>query len=256
MTAAIPSIPRTVAWFSAGAASAVAAKLVPEAAVVYIDPGSEHPDNGRFIADVSRWLNRPIETLRSERYRDTWQVWAERRFLVGPAGALCTTEMKKRPRYAYERPDDIQVFGYTSEERHRAERFEEQNPGVTLRCPLIERGLTKDDCLAIIDRAGIDLPVMYRLGFRNNNCVGCPKGGMGYWNHIRRHFPEVFDRMARVERDLNHSILHDKNGPVWLDALDPNRGSVLTEAAHECSVSCASVEADLAETPVELGAQR
>lgn len=39
---------RTVAWFSAGAASAVAARLTladdPDAIVAYVDPGSEHPE--------------------------------------------------------------------------------------------------------------------------------------------------------------------------------------------------------------------
>ena len=36
-------------------------------------------------------------------------------------------------------------------------------------------------------------PLMYDLGYPNNNCIGCVKGGMGYWNHIRKDFPEVFE---------------------------------------------------------------
>src|SRR5262245_20991036 len=217
--------PRTIAWFSAGAASAVATKLSPEAIVVYVDPGSEHPDNRRFLTDVSTWIGRPIETIRSSRYRDTWQVWTERRFLVGPTGALCTAELKKRPRFAFQRPDDRQVFGYTADEQHRANRFRHENPGIELICPLIDRGLTHADCLAIVERAGIELPVMYRLGFGHNNCVGCVKGGMGYWNRIRVHFPDVFDRMAMLEREIGHALHTDDDGPVWLDQLDPDRGS-------------------------------
>ncbi len=242
---------RIVCWFSAGAASAVAAKLVLAdyvawpIEVVYIDPGAEHPDNQRFLRDCEDWFGRPVKRLRSDRYRDTWQVWEERRFLVGPTGALCTAELKKRVRFAFQRPDDIQVFGYTAEETSRADRFREQNPGIVLLCPLIYRGLTKDDCLAIVERAGIELPAMYRLGFRNNNCIGCPKGGMGYWNHVRRHFPAVFDRMAVLERDLDHSVLSDRSGPVWLDSLDPERGDMLTEPTVDCSLMCALAEMDL-----------
>ena len=175
---------RVLAWFSAGAASAVATKLAiadhgERVTVATIDPGSEHPDNDRFREDCAEWFGVPIVTLKSDRYRDTWQVWEERRFLVGPAGALCTTELKKRVRFAFERPDDVQVFGYTAEETNRADRFREQNPGLTLSTPLIDRGLTKADCLAIVARAGIELPAMYQLGYRNNNCGGCVKGGMG-----------------------------------------------------------------------------
>ena len=242
---------RTVCWFSAGAASAVAAKLTladhPDAVVVYVNPGSEHPDNERFLLDAEQWLNTDIVRLRSDRYEDTWQVFRERRFLVGPTGALCTAELKKKVRYTFERPDDRQVFGYTVEEQHRADRFREQNPGVDLVCPLIDHGLTKSDCLAMIDRAGIELPAMYKLGYRNNNCVGCVKGGIGYWNKIRRDFPDVFNRMAEMERDLDRAILKHRSGPrmgelMFLDELDPNLGDHADEPDFECSMMCVLAE--------------
>lgn len=245
---------RTVVWFSAGAASAVAAALTlaaqPEAVIAYTDPGSEHPDNARFIADCERWFGRDVVRLHSDRYADTWQVWEERRFLVSPAGALCTAELKKRVRFAFERPDDVQVFGYTAEEHHRADRFRQQNPEVDLRTPLIERGLTKSDCLAMIDAAGIELPAMYRLGYRNNNCIGCVKGGIGYWNKIRRDFPDVFARMARLEREIGASVLREDSrrgtgGPLWLDELDPLRGNHADEPNFECSLLCALALGDL-----------
>lgn len=243
---------RRLVWISAGAASAVAAKLDiashpdAERVLAYTNPGSKHPDNVRFLADLERWLQSPIARLGSERYADTWQVWTERRYLNGPTGALCTAELKKKPRFAFQHPDDVQVFGYTAEESHRAARFREQNPEVTLATPLIDRGLTKGDCLAIIERAGIDLPAMYRLGYRNNNCIGCPKGGLGYWNKIRRDFPDAFSRMARLERDLGHTCNRDDSGPVWLDELDPDRGSHADEPSFECSLLCAIAEGDMA----------
>jgi hypothetical protein len=136
------------------------------------------------------------------------------------------------------------VFGYTAEESHRADRFRHENPGIELITPLIDRGLTHADCLALIERAGIELPVMYRLGFGHNNCIGCPKGGMGYWNRIRRHFPDTFDRMAHLERDIGHALNTDTDGPVWLDQLDPDRGSD-DEPSIECSLLCALAEQDM-----------
>jgi hypothetical protein len=240
---------RTLVWISAGAASAVAGKLTlaetPDATLVYTDPGSEHSDNQRFLVDLEQWFGRSIDRVRSEKYVDTWQVWEQRRYLVGPTGALCTTELKKKVRFAIERPDDVQVFGYTAGEQHRADRFRQQNPEVTLRTPLIERGLTKSDCLAMIDRAGIALPAMYALGYSNNNCIGCPKGGMGYWNKIRRDFPDTFDRMARLERDLGHTCLRDDGRPLYLDELDPARGNHADEPSFECSLLCAIAEGDV-----------
>jgi len=241
--------PRTLVWFSAGAASAVAAKIVlsettdhSNIVIAYTDPGSEHPDNARFLDDCEKWFDHPIMKLKSEKYEDTWDVWESTRFLVSAVGARCTAELKKKVRYGFERPDDIQVFGFTSEEKHRADRFREQNPGVELRTPLIEKGLTKDDTLALIQRSGIDLPFMYSLGYRNNNCIGCVKGGMGYWNKIRVDFPETFDRMAMLEREIKHSILRSNGEAVYLDELDPNRGNHLKEPSFECSIICAETE--------------
>ena len=164
---------------------------------------------------------------------------------MSPYGAMCTAELKKKVRRDFQLPDDIHVFGYTSEEQHRADRFREQNIEVDLRTPLIEYGLTKDDCLAMIQRAGIELPAMYKLGYRNNNCIGCVKGGMGYWNKIRKDFPDTFERMAQVERKLNISILRSESQSVFLDELDPTRGNHADEPSFECSLLCTIAEEDI-----------
>jgi 3'-phosphoadenosine 5'-phosphosulfate sulfotransferase (PAPS reductase)/FAD synthetase len=240
---------RTVCWFSCGAASAVATKLALSegpAVVAYTDTNSEHPDNDRFLAECEIWYGQEILRLRSKRYEDIWQVFEERRFLVSAMGALCTAEMKKKVRYAFEEPDDIQIFGFTSEEKARAERFMEQNPGVHMRAPLIERGLTKQDCLALLTKADIEIPAMYKLGYQNNNCIGCVKGGMGYWNKIRRDFPVEFKRMAELERKIGRTVNRDKDGQVWLDELDPDRGRYEKELSMECSPLCALVDDEVA----------
>lgn len=69
---------------------------------------------------------------------------------------------------------------------------------------------------------------MYDLGYHNNNCVGCVKGGMGYWNRIRIDFPEVFRKMAELEREIGHSCI---NG-VYLDELAPGRGRIYSLMAE------------------------
>lgn len=231
---------RILVWFSAGAASAIATKLIlaegtEGVEIAYVNPGSEHPDNERFLNDCQQWFGQPITRLRSTQYVDTWDVWQRTRFIVSPYGARCTTELKKKVRQQHQRFDDEQVFGYTVEEQHRADRFRDQNPEVTLRTPLIEQGLTKSDCLAMIERTGIALPEMYRLGYRNNNCVGCPKGGIGYWNKIRRDFPATFQRMAELERQIGTAVLGRE---TYLDELDPQRGNHDDEPTFECSLFC------------------
>lgn len=245
---------RVLSWFSCGAASAVTAKLAVEkygdrCEVIYCDTFAyEHPDNRRFFADVERWIGKPIKVLKSPDYTDIYDVFEKTGWLVGQLGARCTTELKKNVRVAYQRVDDVHVFGFTADEKHRVNDFYKMNPELFSEFPLLDAGLRKIDCYRIINEAGIATPAMYRLGFKNNNCIGCVKGGMGYWNKIRRLYPDIFDKMAKMERKLGHCINRREEGKrgtpehkvfnVYLDELDPKAGRNQPEPDIDCGVLC------------------
>ena len=249
---------RYLCWFSCGSASAVAAKLAVDefgdsVEVLYCDTFAyEHPDNRRFFDDVQNWIGKEIKVLSNPDYSDIYDVFRKTRWLVGVKGARCTTELKKNVRKAYQWPDDIQIFGLTAEEHHRMERFKNENFEVKCLFPLIEEGISKAECHRIIADAGIEQPMMYRLGYRNNNCIGCVKGQAGYWNKIRRDFPEAFRRMALMERELDAAICKKEgvtNGKRWrervfLDELDPKQGRYVEEPDIECGVLCVQPELD------------
>ena len=242
-----PPAVRVLVWFSCGAASAIAAKLAvetyPHAEVLYCDTlAHEHPDNMRFLRDVEQWIGKPIKLLKSKKYTDIYDVFEKTRWLVGVNGARCTNELKRQVRIDYQRDGDLHVFGLTSDEMRRIERFEEQNSSVNLEWTLLDNGVTKTDCYRIIQEAGIELPAMYRLGY-NNNCIGCVKGQAGYWNKIRVDFPEYFERMAKIERKLNAAINKSYAGDgkrkrVFLDELDPKAGRNVPMPDIECGVLC------------------
>ncbi|MER9697613.1 hypothetical protein [Mesorhizobium sp. M0146] len=181
MTIRIPggSGERIVSWFSCGAASAVATKLALQAAagrevvIAYCDTFKrEHPDNKRFMADCEAWFGQKVLVLGNDEYdRDPDVVFRKTRFLVGPSGARCTAELKRSVRLGFQRPTDTVILGYTAEEyEKRHKRTADAEPFVNFWPILYERGLSKDDCLGMIRRAGIELPTMYKLGYRNNNC--------------------------------------------------------------------------------------
>ena len=189
---------RTLAWFSCGAASAVATKLTPEAEPVYCETGSEHPDNERFLRDCETWFSDPVTRLKSDRYFDTWDVWTRRKYLGGGRGSPCTVELKIKPRLEFQRPTDSHVFGYTIDvsDWNRADRLRANYPELTIKTPLIDRGLTKEHCLDLIQRAGIALPPLYASASTNNNCLPCVKaqspsllgsGAEGISREIRAH---------------------------------------------------------------------
>ena len=72
---------------------------------------------------------------------------------------------------------------------------------------------------------------------------------MGYWNKIRKDFPEHFNEMAKIEREINHSIFRNKetNERIWLDELDKDAGNYKTEQAITCDLSCGLMMGDIKE---------
>ena len=126
------------------------------------------------------------------------------------------------------------VWGFDSDESARAERLVGTMIEFKHIFPLIERGLTKADAHGISANLGLKRPIMYDLGYNNNNCIGCVKGGMGYWNKIRVDFPDVFEQRAKLERVLGNKILKE----CFLDELDPKRGRMSEEIMEDCGIFC------------------
>ena len=242
-------MPRTVSWFSCGAASAVATKLSQPDVIAYCETGSEHPDNKRFMADCERWFSNhlKITILQNPDFADTWAVWEKRQYISGIAGAPCTSELKVKPRLAFELPDDIHIFGYTADgsDVKRAAALVENWPHLDCRFPLIDKGLTKAACLAMVERAGINPPLTYALGFPNANCIPCCKAtSPAYWALVRKHFPAEFDRMAKLARKVGTKgvrLARIKNVRIFIDEI-PLDHPTTEPLAPDCDFLCSKVE--------------
>lgn len=247
----IPS-QRILAWFSCGAASAVATKKTIElyGSTHQVEPvycntlSSEHPDNIRFLKQCEAWFGRSIRILSSEVYSSVDEVIEKTRYMSGLAGARCTTELKKKPRHAFAQPDDTHVFGFTFDEQKRIREFEARNPELNLKWVLRDQEITKSDCYRILTASNIGLPAMYKLGFDNNNCPGCVKASSPwYWDMVRTHFPEVFKKRCEQSRALGVRLVeihhHER---IFLDELPPGpfkkrRKRENLSCGPECGVS-------------------
>jgi hypothetical protein len=240
-----------VGWFSCGVTSAVACKLALDkygsdnVKLFYMVIDSAHDDNDRFIKDCEDWYGVKIERRRSEKYVDQFDVIERTKYVNGPSGARCTLELKKNVRYKIESEIDYdgQIFGFefSKKEVNRAIRFAQQYPKAKPIYPLIERQISKKQCAELLLRNGIALPKMYDLGFHNNNCIGCVKGGMGYWNHIRKHFPDVFNKMADLEQKVGNSCIKGK----YLKDLDESQGRHEPPILPDCGTFCEIEFADI-----------
>jgi hypothetical protein len=247
------SQPRTIIWWSTGAASAVMARMMlqeePEAIIARCETNNEDPDNYRFEADVMRRLNRSVTLLHSEKYATVWDVWQDRRYMSGIRGAPCTVEMKIAPRLAFQRPTDVHVFGYTAdaEDVGRYARLRANYPELTTRAPLIERGVTKAATLAMIESWGITLPRSYAMGFPNANCLqtGCVKAtSPDYWALYRMHFPAEFARTAAYAREIGARLSRINNERIFIDEI-PADWPTTAPIVPACDFLCHLAEQDM-----------
>jgi len=247
----VPIANRIIVWFSCGAASAVTAKLAVEKYpnedlhIVYCNTiKTEHSDNVRFMREVSEWIGKPIEIISSDKFDTVDDVFMKRRYMAGVKGAPCTVEMKKIPRYKYQQPGDLHLFGFTCEKRElkRIADYERDNPDIDVEWILRDQGYTKEMCKQLIRDAGIEIPIMYRLGFKNNNCIGCVKStSPSYWDRTRTFFPEVFLKRCQQSREIGAKLVELQGARIFLDEL-PNDGfrNTMPEPDMDCGVLCSN----------------
>lgn len=230
-----------IAWWSGGVTSAVATKIAlaqyKDVQIYFCETNQHHIDNQRFKTECEKWYRQKIHVLTNTKWKSVEKV-LEHGYINGPSGAYCTKLLKKDVRIAVEKIVDFsaQVFGFEFEKKQtkRADRFIEQYPTSKAVFPLIEKKITKKDCMEMLLKNSIELPEMYRLGYSNANCIGCVKGGMGYWNKIRKDFPQVFERTAQLERKAGHTCIKG----IYLDELKPDQGRHEKIDLPECGIYC------------------
>jgi hypothetical protein len=73
--------------------------------------------------------------------------------------------------------------------------------------PLIDLRLTRQDCMNIIERAGLPIPP-------KSSCKWCPFHRLSYWIAMRRDDPTMFAECVTLERFIN-----ERRGSLGLDAV-------------------------------------
>lgn len=215
---------KIVCWWSGGVTSAVACKIAlglygfDNCEFIFIDTGNEDNDTYRFKSDCEMWYGSEIKTIsaigENKKYQSIQDVWYDHLSLNVANGAICSSELKRQVRIDYQKKNEYkhQVFGFDIDEPKRAKNIKKNYPKSNPIFPLLLFAYTKKECIKIIEESGIEIPNMYKLGFRNNNCfqTGCVQGGVGYWQKIAKEFPEKFEAMAKVE----HELTDEKGKPV------------------------------------------
>jgi hypothetical protein len=105
-------------------------------------------------------------------------------------------------------------LGISVDEIHRA-RTSSGIPYQTLSYPLIDLRMNRQDCVNVIERAGIQVP-------GKSSCFFCPFHTKAYLARQRKEEPELFARTVALERMLNERNIGLGRGEMYMtSALIP-----------------------------------
>lgn len=251
---------RHVVMFSSGAGSAVAAKRVAERhgtenlTLLFADVNGEHPDNYRFLSEAAEWVGGELVVLDNDG-RTIWDVFRSERFLGNSRVDPCSRALKREPMRAWledhHDPADTTVhLGFDISEPHRLPRALPHWEPWHVEAPLLwEPVLWKDQALQMLADAGIEPPLLTRMGWPHANCGGgCVKAGISQFKRLLEHFPETYAEWEYNEEETRQflnkdvSILRDRRKvPSWYCDCPPvyvewDPGDVREGAPHDPDV--------------------
>ena len=131
---------------------------------------------------------------------------------------FCSRILKAERLQKFYKDGDTLVFGIGAGEPYRANRLVGVYQTVAVKTgrwpklsfPLISENVTKKQIDAFLVAAGIQEPLLYRLGFLHNNCSGgCVRAGKKHWKLLYEKLPGVYAERERVEREMREYLGKD-----------------------------------------------
>ncbi len=163
--------------------------------IVFADTGTEWLETYCFMDYFERVWLKP-RGLEMTRLGVEWRTKGHELTLIEycehyrttpfPGLRWCTDHWKREPiqRWCNERGNPEQLIGIAADESHRRKGRA---------CPLIDRGITRQGCIDIIQKERLDVP-------QKSGCYICPFQRKSQWAELWRRHPELYARAENLER--------------------------------------------------------
>jgi hypothetical protein len=178
---------------------------------VFVDHGADYPETYEYVAMLQA-KGYPITVIKPRAYGEFEGLYdyCEASKMV-PVRMMrwCTDHFKIRPLYAYfERPCEV-LLGIDAGEERRAKDSRDRE--ITNLFPLVERGIDRAGCVAIIEAHGLTVPM-------KSGCWFCPFQRRSQWIALNRDYPDLWCRALSLEHMSLVSQQERKPGmdPVYI----------------------------------------
>lgn len=195
--------------FSGGIDSTALALLEPDAVPIFADTGWEFPEVYEHLRRF--WQTTERDVVRVGRAGETLPEYIEsHHFMPGHASRFCTRLFKIEPinKYLAERLPCELLIGLRADEPEtmRAGNLTDM-PGLTIRYPLRERGMTRLDVVAVC--LANDLLPTYPPYMARGGCVGCFYKRGSEVRAMGELAPMVLDELSRLEASVQDEREHE-----------------------------------------------
>ena len=121
----------------------------------------------------------------------------------------CTDKFKRQRLNNYYKNDgEVTVYlGIAYDERHRAKM--EKKGKITYKYPLVENGVTRQNCIEIIQEAGLVVPP-------KSGCWFCPFQSKQSWLRLLRDHPDQYELAVQLEKNSPPDVDLYPHGLEWL----------------------------------------
>ena len=167
---------------------------------VFADTGGEVPETYEYL-DIAREYLADYEvhlTIVSKRGRSLYETAWDRRVFPSAIWRWSTRDYKVTPIQRHYRTLNAHVNQYLAiawDEIHRMK--DSRVDYVTNLYPLIDRRLTRADCVTIIEEAGLPIP-------QRSSCFFCPFNSLDRWRWLYERHPDLFEKAIALEERSKH----------------------------------------------------
>lgn len=171
--------------------------------VVFADTGGEVPETYDYLDVTRAYLAQsgvPFKTVQTRKrgdldlYANSWS----RRVIPSALWRWSTRDFKVIPIHRYYRSLGVHVNQYMGIAYDEVERMKDSRvPFVTNLYPLIDRRITRSDCVNIIEAAGLPVPV-------KSGCFFCPFNNLERWRWLHSTHPDLYLRAIELEENSKH----------------------------------------------------
>lgn len=192
---------------------------------VFADTGCEKPETywymDAYMKPLFKDIGIPFHIVSTDKEEKTLYDYCWRiRDIPSPTRRWCSDRYKIRPiqKKCGSVKNTSYVIGFSYDETNRVDK---RRPNKVY--PLIELGMTADDCRYFIESNGYPLPL-------KSSCYFCPFQHPVEWNWLKLRQPELFEKALALEARFHEHRPHLKNDfgllrgtPLWRlkDGIQP-----------------------------------